>query len=238
MERDPTYIARLMALPDRERRMLLYGVWDIANEGLVYDDFDTMRHVVEPFEIPEHWTRLRSIDFGYNNPFVCLWLALSPDDELYLYREIYETARLVSDLADEITALTGHERIVVTVADHDVENRAELNRRGVPTVPAIKRIQEGISEVRARLAADRRGRSRLYVLRDSTVRTDARLAAQGAPTSTREEFAVYRYGESAVASTEAPLDLHDHGMDALRYACMYLRHRRQQATRWRSVSGI
>ena len=119
-----------------ERLQLLEGRWDIGNEGLVYDNFDSAVHVVDAFPIPVAWRRFRSIDFGYNNPFLCQWWALSPDDVMYLYREIYEPERLVSELGPQIVELSRGERILGTVADHDAENRAELNKHGVPTAPA------------------------------------------------------------------------------------------------------
>ncbi len=241
METDPAYVARLMALPDRERKQLLDGDWDVGGEGIVYDEFDTTVHVVDPFEIPPDWPRRRAIDFGYNNPFVCQWWARSPDDELFLYREIYEPERLVSELGPQIKKLSEGEKYVGTVADHDAENRAELDKQGVPTVPAIKPIAEGIQEVRKRLHPNAKtGKPRLFIMRGCTELWESVKALYPAerPRSTHEEFSLYRQrpGREGKSDDEEPIDEHNHGMDALRYLCMSLVKR--GGVRSRGAAGI
>ena len=223
LDADPGYIARLEALPARERCMLLDGRWDVSFDGLVYDNFDTTLHVVDRVDLPSEWTRIRSVDFGYNNPLVVQWWALSGDDEMVLYRELYATRQLVSDIGPLVRDLSEGERIAATVADHAAENRAELEQHGNRTVPATKTI---------------------YLFRDCTLRRDPHLASSGRPTSTQDEFAVYQYPTDAGGSLgEKPLDMDNHGMDAMRYAVMYadqIRDRRGAgpAYRWRSLEGI
>lgn len=256
MANDPGYVARLKALPARERAQLLEGDWDAQTEGMVYDNWSSLMHLVDPFPVPADWMRFRAIDFGYTNPFVCQWWARSPDDELYLYREIYEPERLVADLGAEIRSYDaadgigaphldsrrrGVRRYAFTVADHDAENRAELNRQGIPTIPAEKAVQEGIQEVRQRLEPRGNGKPRLYVMRGCTVPWRSVKAAYPAdyPRSTVEEFQLYRWPDSREnrAEGEEPVDQHNHGMDALRYAVMASR-RTGAPARWRSVEGV
>jgi phage terminase large subunit len=246
MDADPGYIARLEALPQRERRMLLDGRWDVSFDGLVYDNFESTLHIVDRVDLPAEWTRIRSIDFGYNNPLVVQWWAVSGDDEMVLYRELYATRQLVSEVGPLVRDLSEGERITATVADHDAENRAELEKHGIHTVPATKTIKEGIQACRRRLEPDREtGRPRIYLFRECTLRHDPRLAATGRPTSTRDEFAVYQYPTDAGggSSDEIPLDMDNHGMDAMRYAVMYadqIRDRRRGGPqyRWRRLEGI
>lgn len=249
MEADPAYIARLEALPERERRMLLEGRWDVSFEGLVYDNFDTTTHVVDAIELPSDWVRIRSVDFGYNNPLVVQWWALSGDDELVLYRELYATRQLVSQIGPLVRDLSAGERIVATVADHDAENRAELEKHGIHTVPARKTIVDGIQACRRRLEPDReRGRPQIYIFRDCTLRRDPHLVAAGRPASTQEEFASYQYafgasGLSGTGADEIPLDMDNHGMDAMRYAVMFVEEMNAKRYagpryRWRSLDGI
>jgi len=225
--------------------MLLDGRWDVSFDGLVYDNFDTTLHVVDRVDLPSEWTRIRSVDFGYNNPLVVQWWALSGDDEMVLYRELYATRQLVSDIGPLVRDLSEGERIAATVADHDAENRAELEKHGIRTVPATKTIKDGIQACRRRLEPDREtGRPRIYLFRDCTLRRDPHLASSGRPTSTQDEFAVYQYPTDAGGSLgEKPLDMDNHGMDAMRYAVMYadqIRDRRGAgpAYRWRSLEGI
>lgn len=235
MDADPAYRARLLALPYRLRMMLLEGSWDVGFDGLVYLEFDTSHHVIDPFPIPLDWRRIRSIDFGYNNPAVVQWWAVSPDDEMYLYREIYQSQLLNSRLGPMIHSLSmtttedgqpTAERFEATVADHDADGRAELAQNAnMQTVAARKNVAEGIQEVSNRLVINPdTGRSRLYIMRGCTVAQDPRLEAEKKPLSTEEEFTTYLYppGSGDRAEKEVPLKLNDHGMDAMRYAAMYL----------------
>jgi len=64
------------------------GEW-VFYGGRVYPMFDPDTHVIDPFEIPSHWPRIRGIDFGHRDPFVCLWAAVGPQGELYFYREYH-----------------------------------------------------------------------------------------------------------------------------------------------------
>ena len=82
------YEASLAMLPERERRAMLNGDWDILSGG-VFAEFDKNVHVIEPFEIPSDWTRFVSYDHGYAKPFCLLWFAIDYDDNLYVYREMY-----------------------------------------------------------------------------------------------------------------------------------------------------
>jgi len=237
-ESDPTYQARLEALPYRLRMMLLEGRWDIGFEGLVYPEFNTEHHLISPFPIPREWRRIRSVDFGYNNPCIVQWWAISPDDEMYLYREVYHSNVLNSDLGDMIHRLSVHpvdehgqvsaERIEATVADHDADGRAELSQKAnLETIPARKAISDGIQEVSERLVINpETGRSRLYIMRGCTVAIDPRLRADKRPTSTEDEITAYQYpqGSGERAEKEQPIKLNDHGMDAMRYAAKYLAH--------------
>jgi len=218
----PAYLETLGQLTGLLALRLCKGQW-VQAEGAVYDTFDTRLHVVEPFTIPPEWKRFRAIDFGYTNPFVCQWWARDGDGRMYLYREIYVTQRLVEDLARQIVDLTGNERIEMTVADHDAEDRATLERHGVPTQPADKRVTVGIQEVQGRLRKAGDGKPRLFLFRGALVEIDRRLEAQKRPTCTEQEFPAYSWPKSpqGKALKEVPIDENDHGMDAMRYATMY-----------------
>ena len=81
---DPTYIARLRASGSAELvRAWLEGDWSVVM-GAFFPEFSLARHVVEPFEIPTHWVRFRSLDWGSAKPFSVGWWAVS-DGELSAY---------------------------------------------------------------------------------------------------------------------------------------------------------
>lgn len=94
---NPDYIANLAAMPEAEKRALLYGDWDSfsgqvftewKNDSEHYDD-RLYTHVINPFLIPNNWTVYCSFDWGYFAPFSAGWYAVAPDDVIYRIREFY-----------------------------------------------------------------------------------------------------------------------------------------------------
>lgn len=218
----PSYLETLQKLTGVLGARLRDGKW-VQAEGAVYEEFDPAIHMLEPFAIPADWRRIRAVDFGFTNPFVCQWWAIDGDGRMYLYRELYQTQTLVEDHARRIFALTGGERIEATVADHDAEDRATLQRYGVGTVPAEKSISPGIQAVQQRLRVQDDGKPRLFIFRNALVGIDMRLEDAKLPTNTADEFIAYTWPRSTDGRPvkEVPVQVNDHGMDALRYAVMY-----------------
>lgn len=215
-------IAILDRLTGTRKQRLRYGRW-VSAEGTVYE-FDAAVHVLDPFPIPGAWRRLRSIDFGYTNPFACGWWALDPDGRMYLYREIYHTQRTVADHARQIKSLSIGETHLANVADHDAEDRATLEQHGIVTVAANKAISPGVQAVEERLQIAGDGRPRLYVFRNSLVERDESLSAAHHPVCTEQEFDAYVWPKAKDGKPikEAPVDLFNHGMDQTRYAVMWV----------------
>lgn len=221
-----SYIARLDGLTGVRKPRLRFGKW-VQAEGAVYDDWDRQKHLVDRREIPADWRRIRAIDFGYSNPFVCLWIAIDDDGRMYVYREIYRTRRTVKVHAAEIRRLSGDERYEFTVADHDAEDRATLLENGIATIAADKAIRPGIEAVQERLKVAGDGRPRLFVLRDAPVERDETLDEAKKPCSIVEEFDGYCWtkGGDGKPVKEEPVKLNDHALDALRYATMAVDHK-------------
>lgn len=202
---------------------LRFGRW-VQAEGAVYEAWDTAVHLKDALpEGAKDWRRIRSIDFGYTNPFVCQWWAIDPDGRMWLYREIYRTQRTVRDHARDIRRLSEGERIEATVADHDAEDRATLAQEGIPTQPAFKLISPGIQAVQERLKKAP-FRPRFFILRGALVEADETLTAARKPISTAQEMEVYIWpkGQDGKAIKEVPVDANNHGMDAARYAVAYV----------------
>jgi len=91
MESDPLYIKRLGSLGNANlKEAWLHGNWDIVVGGFLQGIWDPKRHVVEPFNIPEHWPRWRCMDWGFAKPYAIGWYAKDPDTGItYRYRELY-----------------------------------------------------------------------------------------------------------------------------------------------------
>ncbi|MFN3652631.1 MAG: phage terminase large subunit [Armatimonadota bacterium] len=220
------YIATLDRLTGARYERLRKGRW-VSAEGLVYDGWEPAVHIIDRMPAGwESWRKIRSIDFGYVNAFVCQWWAIDPDERMYRYRELYHTHRLVRDHAQQILALSEGEEIEATVADHDAEDRATLHAEGIETIAAYKSISVGIQAVQQRLQTAGDGRPRLYILRDGLVEQDEQLLAAKRPISTVQEIDGYAWPKKKdkdgkpVKELPAPSD--DHGLDAMRYAVAYV----------------
>ena len=219
----PAYLGTLEKLTGVLRLRLALGQW-VQAEGAVYPQYNPAIHLIDPFPIPSSWRRLRVIDFGYTNPFVCQWWAQDGDGRLYRYRELYMTGRTVRAHAAQINALTGGEQIEATIADHDAEDRATLAENGIFTTAADKAITVGIQAVSERLAVAGDGRARLFLMRDALVEIDESLEERKLPTCTEEEIEGYAWPKAADGKPirEQPVKENDHGSDALRYLVMYV----------------
>ena len=206
------YLDTLRALTGARRARLYEGKW-VAQEGLVYPEWGDANLIDEMPAGWQAWRKLRSIDFGFTNPFVCLWGAVDGDGRLYIYREWYRTQIIVSDHAARIKELSGDERYEATAADHDAEDRATLHRAGVLTVPARKAISPGIQAVEERIRPAGDGRPRLFLLRTALVEADPLLIEAKKPYSTEQEFGEYIWpkGQDGKPMKEVPVDDNNHG---------------------------
>ena len=124
VENDIFYKKRLEALPENQRKALLYGDWNIF-DGQYFSEFREEIHVCEPFEIPSHWRRYRSIDYGLDM-LACMFVAVSPQREVYVYREVCAPNLAISEAAKAIIDATERdEEIYTTLAPPDLWNRSQ-----------------------------------------------------------------------------------------------------------------
>lgn len=92
---DKEYEMRLSGLGNESLvRALRYGDWDIQS-GTAFT-LSKKLHALAPFEIPSHWLRFASMDYGYAKPFSIGWWAVSdgtiegiPFGALIRYKEWY-----------------------------------------------------------------------------------------------------------------------------------------------------
>jgi hypothetical protein len=114
MEEDPDYVNRLHLLPPNELRALLYGDWH-AYAGQVFTEFRAKRfpdepenalHVIKPFKIPTWWPKIIAIDWGWDAMTWVGWGALSPDERLFVYREMTCRKTYIADWAADVARLS------------------------------------------------------------------------------------------------------------------------------------
>ena len=124
LEADPDYRRRLEVLPREERRALLHGEWNLFS-GQFFGEFSYDLHTCDPFPVPTSWRRYRTLDYGLDRLAV-LWIALSPDGRIYVYRELCESDLIISAAAEAIRAATPEgERIHATLAPPDLFGRVQ-----------------------------------------------------------------------------------------------------------------
>jgi hypothetical protein len=166
--------AYLDGVPADMRDMRQYGRFT-ALQGAVYKEFRKSTHVISYdkfFEltghrtIPRHWRKIRGLDFGYNNPFVCLWIARDQDDRYYVYDEHYQAQGLVKHHAERINAREWDATqpwYGPTYSEHDPQIRAELTQFGITTTPANKAESQGVEMLRRLMMIKGDDRPQLYV---------------------------------------------------------------------------
>lgn len=186
-------------------------------QGLVYKDYRPNIHFVKPGtfdDVPENAHIVCGVDFGYNDPFVCLWLG-KWDGVWHLLDEHYQSLRTM-DYHEEV--LRNHplaKRVQKYWGDPSAAQiRGDMRMHGFNILPAIKQmdsnqsrwITAGIQEV---------------------TRWFSRRGASGTPMikiwrnciQTNKELGEYRYREERDRNAgERPQDVSNHAMDALRYA--------------------
>lgn len=113
---DDTYVKNLMKLDKEDRKALLEGDWDIL-KGQFFEEWRYDLHVTKPINIPDWWTHIRCMDWGYTKPAVVLWIAFDPQGDAWVYRELSVTKTSDIELSAKILDLTGKQHINYTVAD-------------------------------------------------------------------------------------------------------------------------
>lgn len=123
LQNDKDYVKMLDSLPDGLRQAWRDGNWDML-AGQYFSEFDRNVHVIEPFSVPKHWKRYRSIDYGLDC-LACLWIAIDERGDYYIYREYAKEDKTISQGAKEVLSLSEDEEILYTVAPDDLWARSQ-----------------------------------------------------------------------------------------------------------------
>jgi hypothetical protein len=176
MKSDPEYKKRLLALPESQKKALLYGDWNIF-EGQYFTEFDYEKHTCNPFPIPKEWRKYRTIDYGLDR-LACLWVAVDSDRNVYVYRELCESNLMISDAAKKICERTPtEESIYATLAPPDLWSRSQESGRskaiifsenGLFFTKTANDRETGWLSIKELLKTDEKGRPRLKIFRSCT----------------------------------------------------------------------
>lgn len=169
---DPGYLARLEALPEAQKRMLLYGDWE-GFSGQFFAEFNRGAHMIQPIVLPRHWKLYRSVDFGFDKPFSAHWHAIADNGHCYTYREVYkkglrdkQQAQLIKDVSvrlgvagsvgdpEPIEYTVGDPSQVVRGKDTGITTQQNYHEIGIPIFPGSNARVPGWSTMRNWLAID------------------------------------------------------------------------------------
>ncbi len=206
---------------DRIQREIM-GSWD-AFEGQVYDEFSRNIHVVKPFAIPTSWTRWVGADHGFRNPAAMVWLAKDYDDNIYVYREYYQSGRTIKEIVKDFVTENRGEKIdgiwidPSTKADRgkesDFTTYLEYLPKEISLIGANNDVTVGIDQVK-------------QLLKVHPVTHKPQLFIFDTCPHLLEEIVSYKYEELTPGMEgiknikETPVKKNDHAIDALRYAVM------------------
>jgi phage terminase large subunit len=168
LERDPEYPDRLDERDPDVAAALKLGDWSVFS-GQAFRDFDKKIHTCKPFELPEKWPKWRAVDWGWDHPFVCLWLTRDPNiGRVYVYREHVQSGLTDVEQADMIVMSTPEdEYISITFADPSMW--AKKNVGGMVKSTADEYYEGGVPLMKAdnnRIGGKRKIHAALKLLPD------------------------------------------------------------------------
>lgn len=234
-EDDPGYENRLEGLGSETLvRAMRWGDWDVI-EGAFFPEWRADKHVITPFEIPQHWSRIRGFDWGSAAPFAVGWWAVAsetvvrpegliPRGALIQYREWYGalapnvglklTAEQVADGIKE-REVKG-ERIALSVADPAIfaENGGpsiaeRMGARGVHWTPGDNKR---VARVGAIGGWDQ--------VRGRLVGLDGRPMLYSFSTCSALNRTIPALQHDSLKPEDVDSDGEDHAADMARYVCM------------------
>lgn len=185
----------------------IQGLWTVA-EGIIYDMFDTAKHVID--KIPELLPNEKyvSCDYGTQNATVFLLWEKGTNGKWYCSKEYYYSGRdeskqkTDSEYADDLIKFLDRKKIKAVIVDPSAASFiAELKKRGIRVKKAKNDVENGIRVVGNALNLEK------VLFSDSCVNTII-------------EFSSYIWDIKATERGEdKPVKQHDHAMDAVRYFC-------------------
>ncbi|OHB62716.1 MAG: hypothetical protein A2Y77_16130 [Planctomycetes bacterium RBG_13_62_9] len=196
-------------------------------ENVVFGEFDPAVHV-RPVDYDPNLPLYRSLDFGFINPFVCLWIQVDHDGVVRVIDEYVRSRATIDAHAEQIKTRTPcpQEQVTATFCDpagagsNDITGTSvvrELRALGIPARYRRSSILEGVELIRRAIRSG-----------DGT----SSLAISPHCPRLIEALQCYHYPDSGRIRTPGELPfkdgLYDHPIDALRY--FFVNHKSRGVT--------
>lgn len=159
----PNYIKDFNYLDEDHKRRWILGQWGII-EGLVYKQFDQAIHVKD-IPLNDRWRSFyRGIDYGFTNPFVCLFIAIDGDDNCYVFDEYYKNQVMLEDNVSNVLSLHADKRYITTYVDpSSPETINKFKMMGQRVLGSDNEVDVGIQSVMRKLHVKDNGEPSLYI---------------------------------------------------------------------------
>ena len=196
----------------------ILGLWVVA-EGVIYDMFDSLKHVAQELKDLLTDTYYVSVDYGTQNATVFLLWCKNITGQWVCIKEYYysgrdeESQKTDAEYADDLKDWLGGIKPTRIIIDPSAASFiAELKKRGYQIKKAKNDVLDGIRFVGTRL-----NQGKILIYKECV--------------NTIKEFSSYIWDAKACERGEdKPIKQHDHAMDALRYFC-YTIMRKQNGLR-------
>ena len=214
------------SLTQEEKEARLHGRF-LHLTGLIYKEFEADIHICEPPKVKKDWTKYMAIDPHERMPTAVLWLAVDPQENHWIYDELWLKDMDIEQIAFAIHAQEGEDKATIRLIDphSDKDNvaaggfniRKELMRHGVFCERANSDPMLGKAKIRQALTP------RYSSLLKSNV---PQLRISRSCTQTIFEFQHYiwddyRRNKEEYGLKEVAKKKNDHLMDCLRYIYNY-----------------
>lgn len=227
MKANPDYISNLESLPEKERRALLHGDWDVF-EGQFFSEFDHAKHVVRPFDVPKDWRFVLGWDDGTRDPRAVYLLAIDPDGRVWVIYEYYEKGETVytaaRNIRDKLQDMGYWDLIEKTVVDPSMKRGAATD--GTSSIEVLESM--GFSFKRGEVEEGSRKREdgwrivKSYMTHKPYEEPLLKIFSNCTHLIETLPQMVYYQTKTGSSAKVDDLDttLEDHAADALRYALM------------------
>jgi hypothetical protein len=181
-------------------------------ENVVFAEFEPQIHIA-PVDYNPNLPLYRAIDFGFVNPFVCLWIQVDGSGIVRVIDEYVKSRQTIDVHADEIKgrALYNGDNVIVTFCDP-----AGASVNDVSGTSAVSQMKAAGIKIRYKKSSILEG---IELIRRSLRSGDGKSSLIISPRCGRLIEAMQCYHYPSRGSEELPLKdgIYDHPIDALRY---------------------
>ena len=169
--------------------------------GMVFPEFRDNFHVkpVQEISINNKWKKARTTDFGFTAPFVDLYFAITPRDQIIFYNEFVMPGMTMNDIIDHLAKGSKLEMFLRTFADPAGATEIDSIRQAGIAIQGIGgEVQERLDYMR-------------HLFR-TNIGNEPSIIISSACKNLIRELKTYRYPDTGLS--EVPIKRDDHAIEA------------------------